>query len=329
MSHIPVMLDHVVDHLAPKAGEVILDGTFGGGGYTRALLTSSDCHVVGVDRDPDALARSVAVKDDFGGRFTMLPGRFGDVEALLADAGIKELDGLVLDLGVSSFQLDQGERGFSFMREGPLDMRMSKSGPSAADVVNHADENTIADIIFQLGEERDSRRIARKIVAVRKEQPFQTTLQLADAIETAMGGRRGKRTHPATKSFQALRMFVNDELGELARALMAAEKVLKTGGRLVIVTFHSLEDRMVKAFLAERSGKMSGGSRFVPDASSSSPEPSFEAVRKVSAPETAEVAANARARSSRLRSAVRTAAPAWALEVNRPGNLPELEEVLS
>ena len=328
MSHIPVMLDHVVSHLAPEAGQVFLDGTFGGGGYTRRILSEAECTVLGVDRDPDAAKRAEAVSADFPERFKLLAGTFGNLDTLAKEAGYPELDGIVLDLGVSSFQLDEADRGFSFMRDGPLDMRMSRSGVSAADVVNNADERDLADIIFQLGEERDSRRIARKIVEERKSSPFETTLRLADTIEAAVGGRRGKRTHPATKAFQALRMFVNDELGELARALVAAEAMLKTGGRLVVVTFHSLEDRMVKAFLSERSGKQEGGSRFMPVAESGAPAPSFESVRKISAPDTDEVAANARARSSRLRSAIRTDAPAWDVEVEAPVRLPDLQEIV-
>ena len=328
MSHIPVMLDHVVEHLAPKPGDVILDGTFGGGGYTRALLDAADCRVIGVDRDPDAIERSDIVKARYGDRFEMMSGRFGDMDELIEADGRSGVEGVVLDLGVSSFQLDEGERGFSFMRDGPLDMRMAKSGPSAADVVNQIDERLLADILFQLGEERDSRRIARRIVAARKDAPFTSTLQLADVIEAAVGGRKGKRTHPATKSFQALRMYVNDELGELARALLASEKILNEGGRLVIVTFHSLEDRMVKSFLSERSGKLSSGNRFMPEKADTGPKASFETVRRVSAPETAEVAANARARSSRLRSAVRTSASFWDVPVEMPGDLPSLDEVL-
>ena len=328
MSHIPVMLDYVVEHLAPKDGEILMDGTFGGGGYTRALLAASKCRVIADDRDPDAKARAVDIETADGARFALLEGRFGDAEDLLAAEGVTSLDGFVLDLGVSSFQLDEGERGFSFMREGPLDMRMAKSGPTAADVVNQADEGVLADIIFQLGEERDSRRIARRIVAARSETAFRTTLQLAETVEAAVGGRKGKRTHPATKTFQALRMYVNDELGELARALVAAERLLGEGGRLVVVTFHSLEDRMVKQFLAERSGKTGGGSRFMPEAPADEPAPSFASVRKVSAPDSVEVAANARARSSRLRSAVRTEAPSWTSAVELPSNLPDLDEVV-
>ena len=204
MGHIPVMLDYVVEHLAPEPGHDILDGTYGGGGYTEAILNAADCRVIGVDRDPDAIARSTQTSASFGERFVMCEGPFGDLETLIEAKGIQGLDGLVLDLGVSSFQLDQGERGFSFMQEGPLDMRMSKSGPSAADVVNHASEKALADIIFQLGEERDSRRIARAIVNARTDAQFQTTLQLADLIEKAVGGRRGKKTHPRDQSLSGL-----------------------------------------------------------------------------------------------------------------------------
>ena len=329
MSHIPVMLDHVVEHIAPQPGEIVLDGTFGGGGYTRAILAASECHVIGVDRDPDALQRATAIAADYQSRFTMLAGCFGDLDELSAEAGFQGLDAVVLDLGVSSFQLDEDERGFSFMRDGPLDMRMAQSGPSAADLVNQADERVLADIMFQLGEERQSRRIAHRIVEARKTEPFETTLQLAELIEKALGGRKGKRAHPATRAFQAFRMFVNDELGELARALEAAERALKPGGRLVIVTFHSLEDRMVKSFLAERSGKTEGQSRFMPEAANAGPAPSFENVRKISAPDTAEIEANVRARSSRLRSAIRTSAPAWDKPVELPTRLPTLDEVVA
>ena len=329
MNHIPVMLDHVVDHLAPEAGSVILDGTFGGGGYSRRILQSADCTVLGVDQDPDAIARSEPLKAEFGDRFQLLPGRFGDLSKLASEAGYAALDGVVLDLGVSSFQLDQADRGFSFMRDGPLDMRMSKSGPSAADVVNEAREGDLADIIFQLGEERDSRRIARRIVDARKTETFESTLQLAELIEKAVGGRRGKKTHPATKTFQALRMFVNDELGQLQSALQAAEVAVKEGGRFVVVTFHSLEDRMVKSFFAERSGKQEGGSRFMPEVKSTGPQPTFENVRRVTAPDTAEIETNVRARSSRLRSAIRTSEPAWDKEFPLSVKLPDLDEVVS
>ncbi len=327
MGHIPVMLDHVVEHLAPKAGEVFLDGTFGGGGYSRRILESADCHVIGVDRDPDAETRSAPLQSDYPDRFRFAAGRFGDLDEIAQECGYAQLDGVVVDLGVSSFQLDEADRGFSFMRDGPLDMRMSQSGPSAADLVNSAPEAVLANIIFQLGEERDSRRIARRIVEARKAETFTTTLQLAETIEQAVGGRRGKKTHPATKSFQALRMFVNEELVELANALEAAERALKPGGRLVVVTFHSLEDRMVKAFMAERSGKTEGGSRFMPEVKTSGPQPTFEAVRRVTAPDTAEIESNVRARSSRLRSAVRTDAPVWDAETDLSVDLPSLSEV--
>ena len=279
-----------------------------------------------MDRDPDAKARSEDISSEFGERFTLLAGCFGDLDRLALGVSETTLDGVVLDLGVSSFQLDQADRGFSFMRDGPLDMRMSRNGPSAADVVNSADERELADIIFQLGEERDSRRIARGIVQARSGSPFETTLQLADTVEKAVGGRRGKKTHPATKTFQALRMFVNDELGELARGLCAAERMLKSGGRLVVVTFHSLEDRMVKSFFADRSGKTEGGSRFMPQVEQTGPAPTFDTVRRVTAPDTDEIAANVRARSSRLRSGIRTESPAWETELDLPVNLPDLTE---
>ena len=327
MGHIPVMLDHVIEHLAPKDGEVFLDGTFGGGGYSRRILESADCFVIGVDRDPDAEKRSDTLKAEFPNRFRFVDGQFGDLDEIALNCGPEKLDGVVVDLGVSSFQLDEAERGFSFMRDGPLDMRMSRNGPSAADLVNSAPEGVLADIIFQLGEERDSRRIARRIVEARKSEPFATTLQLAEVVEQAVGGRRGKKTHPATKTFQALRMFVNEELVELNCALEAAEAALKPGGRLVVVTFHSLEDRMVKAFMAERSGKTEGGSRFMPEVKSEGSAPTFENVRRVTAPDTAEIESNVRARSSRLRSAVRTEAPAWDSETDMSVDLPSLNEV--
>ena len=329
MSHIPVMLDYVVEHMAPKDGDIIVDGTFGGGGYTKALLEHANCQLIAIDRDPHAISRSEPIKSVFAERFEILEGPFGDMDVLLEQNGVSSVDGVVLDLGVSSFQLDQGERGFSFMRDGPLDMRMSISGPSAADIVRNANESDLADIIYQLGEEKDSRRIARRIVEARKVEDITTTLQLAEVIEAAVGGRKGKRTHPATKAFQALRMFVNDELGELARALVAAERVLKPGGRLVIVTFHSLEDRMVKSFMSARSGKISGGSRFMPEMAETGPKPTFERMKRISAPETAEVAANARARSSRLRSAVRTDKPVWADGFDADLDLPSIEEIAS
>ena len=328
MAHVPVLLKGVLDALAPKAGEVHLDGTFGGGGYARAILAAADCRLLGVDRDLEAIARAETMAESEP-RLVPLLGRFGALDQLAADAGYPQLDGVVLDLGVSSFQVDEAGRGFSFMRDGPLDMRMGSCGPSAADAVNQLSEADLADVIFRLGEERQSRRIARAIHARRGETPFETTGDLAAVVETALGGRRGARTHPATRTFQAIRMYINDELGELARALSAAERALGAGGRLVIVTFHSLEDRLVKLFLRERSGGAGGGSRHLPGRSAG-PEPSFMLPqRKPVEPSETEVADNPRARSARLRFGVRTAAPAWDAPVETGLGLPPLDKLES
>jgi 16S rRNA (cytosine1402-N4)-methyltransferase len=244
-THVPVLVEKVIEALAPVEGAVIVDGTYGGGGYSRAVLAVANCTVLAVDRDPEAMERAWAHagKDS---RLIPAAGRFGELDAIVRASGREQVDGVMLDLGVSSFQIDEAERGFSFMREGPLDMRMAKRGPSAADAVNLLTEAELADIFHVLGEEPAARRLARAIVYRRKSQLFTTTSDLADYIERSLGGRQGKRTHPATRSFQALRMFVNDERGELVRALIAAEKVLKAHGRLVVVTFHSIEDRIVK-----------------------------------------------------------------------------------
>lgn len=307
MSHAPVLLQEAVAALAPKAGDLIVDATFGGGGYTRALLEAADCKVIALDRDPDAIARAHAFARLTPWRLEPREGRFGDLEALVPES----VDGVALDLGVSSFQLDEPERGFSFRFDAPLDMRMAKSGPSAADVVAQFPEEALADAIWALGEETQSRRIARAIVEARREAPVATTGQLADLVEKALGGRKGARTHPATKTFQALRMLVNDELGELERALAGAETRLKPEGRLVVVSFHSLEDRIVKSFMVERAGAGGGGSRYAPERPAGRP-PSFRLTHKKSvAPSERELAANPRARSAKLRVAVRTEAPAW------------------
>ncbi|MFC4347951.1 16S rRNA (cytosine(1402)-N(4))-methyltransferase RsmH [Kordiimonas lipolytica] len=313
--HIPVLLNEVVEALAPKDGEVYVDGTFGAGGYTRAVLNAANCKVIAIDRDPDAIRRADAFKAEFGDRFDILEGCFGDMRALLSAAGVEAVDGVMLDIGVSSFQLDEAERGFSFMGDGPLDMRMGMSGESAADVVNTYEEERLANIIYEYGEERKSRRIAAAIVKDRVNEPFTRTKQLADMIERVIGRppqRKGQKTvHPATRTFQALRIHVNDELGELARGLEGAEQVLASGGRLVVVSFHSLEDRMVKNFMAERSGRMSGGSRHRPGPVAQGAAPTFEQKNKGAAkPGDAELEVNPRARSSRLRQAIRTEAPA-------------------
>lgn len=326
MGHLPVLLEEVVAAMAPKDGEVHADGTYGGGGYARALLSAASCRVLGIDRDLDAIERAMRAAEQEP-RLIPILGRFGDMVSLVEHAGFNRVDGITLDLGVSSFQIDEADRGFSFMRDGPLDMRMGRSGPSAADVVNQMDERDLATIFFRLGEEKQSRRIARAITARRLKAPFTTTLDLAGLIEEVLGGRRGARTHPATRSFQAIRMFVNDELGELARALEASEHLLNEGGRLVIVTFHSLEDRMVKLFMRDRAGLSGGGSRYLPEKTGQA-QPSFELPsKKAVEPGEAELDANPRARSSRLRTAIRTGAPGMGLPVSTGVDLPDLSGV--
>lgn len=312
--HLPVMLAEVLRAASPADGETVVDGTFGAGGYSRGLLNAADCRLVAIDRDPTVRPHVDALAADFGDRFRFIAGRFGDLDRLLDDAGVAGADVVVFDFGVSSMQLDQAERGFSFMRDGPLDMRMGDEGPTAADLVNTLDEKALADIIFRYGEERASRRIARAIVAKR---PFSRTGELAEAVRSVMPRSRDG-IDPATRTFQALRIAVNDELREIERGLAAAERVLKPGGRLVVVSFHSLEDRLVKRFLAERSGRRAQPSRHMPVAETG-PEPSFRLIERK--PVTAgddEIARNPRARSAKLRWAVRTDAPAWE-DDSRPG----------
>ncbi|HSC17480.1 MAG TPA: 16S rRNA (cytosine(1402)-N(4))-methyltransferase RsmH [Rhizomicrobium sp.] len=302
--HTPVMLDAVVEAIEPQDGGRYIDGTFGGGGYTRALLEKAKCRVLAIDRDPEALARGAELAADYAGRLMLAQANFSEMDSLLAKTDDTHADGVMLDLGISSYQVDAPERGFSFREDGPLDMRMSKSGPSAADLVNAADENTLADIIWGFGEERHARRIARAIVAAR---PFTRTRELADVVAKALGPAAARQPiHPATRTFQALRIYVNDELGELERGLAAAERVLKVGGRLAVVAFHSLEDRMVKRFLTERS-RPSSASRHAPEAKSRSRQTFRLLWSGARMPASEEIARNPRARSARLRAAERTA----------------------
>jgi 16S rRNA (cytosine1402-N4)-methyltransferase len=308
-AHIPVLLDEVVAALAPVPGETHVDGTFGAGGYSKAILSKGAARVIAFDRDPEAIKKGEMLAASSGGRLTLVPERFSRMRQALADQGVAQVDGVTLDIGVSSMQLDQAERGFSFQADGPADMRMSREGESAADFLNHADEEEIADVIFHLGEEPKSRRVARAIVAAR---PIERTGQLAEIVRKATGYNPGMKKDPATRTFQAIRIHVNQELQELEGGLAAAERVLLPGGRLAVVTFHSLEDRIVKRFLKERSGALPSGSRHRPMAADAGPAPTFEAVGKAIRASEAELAANPRARSATLRAARRTAAPAWA-----------------
>ncbi len=309
--HTPVMVRELLAALGPSDGETYLDGTFGAGGHARAVLDAAECTVLGVDRDPDAVGGSRDLVHRYGGRLAVLKGRFGDMVELLHGVGVESVDGVVLDLGVSSMQIDDAGRGFSFRGGGPLDMRMECRGLSAAEAVNTLSEAELARIIRAFGEERAARRIARAIVETRARAPIATTRALADIC------RRVVRTSahaidPATRTFQALRIYVNDELGELDRGLGAAEALLRPGGRLVVISFHSLEDRKVKGFFAERSGTAPRPSRHAPDAGDGRGPPSFRLLRRgVQRPTAEEVASNPRARSARLRAAERVAAPAW------------------
>jgi 16S rRNA (cytosine1402-N4)-methyltransferase len=308
-----VLRAEVLEALAPRAGGIYLDGTYGAGGYTAAILATPDTTVLALDRDPRAIAGGFDAGDGAAGRLTLVEAQFSELESVARTQGIEAFDGIVFDIGVSSMQLDEAERGFSFRQDGPLDMRMSGRGESAADLVNHADEATLADIFYYFGEERLARRIAKAIVAARIEAPITTTARLAEIVGRVVHAKPGA-IHPATRSFQALRIAVNDELGELVGGLAAAERVLKPGGRLAVVTFHSLEDRIVKQFFAARSGRGEAKSRPLPGEPVKA-APSFALIGKqpieASPTETAE---NPRARSAKLRFAERTEAPAQPLD---------------
>jgi 16S rRNA (cytosine1402-N4)-methyltransferase len=317
--HIPVLVPSVLDHLNARDGGVYIDATFGAGGYARAILSAADCRVIAIDRDPQAIARGADLVAQSNGRLTLVEERFANLEHIARDAGFDAVDGVVLDLGVSSMQLDEAARGFSFRLDGPLDMRMGAAGANVADVVAAASERDLANIIFLLGEERQSRAIARAIVTARGAEPIKTTGALAGIVASVVRARPGA-IHPATRTFQALRIFVNDELGELAAALLGAERILKSGGRLVAVSFHSLEDRIVKTFLSRRS-QTRAGSRHAPETKHAAPSFRLLAKRPVIA-DAEETARNPRARSAKLRAAARTEAPAQGSELS--GLLPRL-----
>ncbi len=310
--HTPVLLRPLLAAVAPVLG-TWLDGTFGAGGYTRGLLDAGAARVIAVDRDPLAFEMAQEWAGQYGDRIVMQRGVFSKMDAYAQD-----LDGVVLDLGVSSMQLDLAERGFSFMRDGPLDMRMSQEGPSAADLVNEADEEVLADILFHYGEERASRRIARAIVRARDDAPITSTLELTRIVESCLPRPKPGQSHPATRSFQALRIAVNDEYGELFQGLMAAERALKPGGKLAVVTFHSVEDRMVKRFITARSNAGGNANRFAPEIVEAAPQFTVRS-RKAIGPDAQELDENPRSRSAKLRIAVRTDAPSGAVDAKSLG----------
>ncbi len=316
--HIPVLLRPLLAVVEPVSG-TWLDGTFGAGGYTRGLLAAGADRVIGVDRDPLAFEMAAEWAESYGDRLVMQPGVFSRMDEYAQD-----LDGVVLDLGVSSMQLDQAERGFSFMKDGPLDMRMSQQGQSAADLVNSATEVQLADILFHFGEERASRRIAKAIIKARADAPIETTLRLVEIIESCLPRPKPGQSHPATRSFQALRIAVNEEYDELFQGLMAAERALKPGGQLAVVTFHSIEDRMVKRFLQSRAGKTGRANRYAPEMERDKPQFTLK-TRKAVGPDEQELADNPRARSAKLRVAIRTDAPAGEIDARAIG-MPQVGE---
>lgn len=322
MKHYPVMLPEVLEALAPQDGETYVDGTFGNGGYSEAILKAANCHVIGLDRDPNVRPRAGDLAGSYPGRFRLIETPFSKMDAL----SLESVDAVVLDIGVSSMQLDEADRGFSFMRSGPLDMRMSGQGPTAADAVKDLSHSDLIRIFQVYGEERRARRAADFIVRAREEGDIVTTDALADIIEAALG--RSGKTHPATKVFQALRIFINDELGELYRGLCAAEKILKPGGRLVVVSFHSLEDRIVKSFLRRRAGEVKSQSRYMPEIVNDGPAPSFMSPRRsIVKPSELEVRQNARSRSARMRVGIRTEAPVFEANDNLLPGIPSVDDV--
>ncbi|CTQ43371.1 MULTISPECIES: 16S rRNA (cytosine(1402)-N(4))-methyltransferase RsmH [Stappiaceae] len=316
--HVPVLLKEVLEWLAPQPGEVIVDGTFGAGGYSRAILERG-AHVIGIDRDPDAIAGGQELVKASEGRLMLVPGQFAGLETHARGCGFDGVDGVVLDLGVSSMQLDEADRGFSFLRDGPLDMRMEQAGPSAADVVNELPVKDLIRVIGLLGEEKRATTVAHAIDRARKEKPFTRTLELANLIEKVLGRSPKKaQIHPATRTFQALRIYVNGELHQAAEALGAAERILKPGGRLVLVSFHSLEDRIVKRFFQDRTRTRGGGSRHMPE--EDVPPATFELLtRKAVEAADAETDINPRARSAKLRAGRRTEAEARELDIHQAG----------
>ncbi len=309
--HIPVLLTPLLQAVAPVVGTWI-DGTFGAGGYARGLLDAGADHVIGIDRDPLALQLAADWADLYGDRLTLVAGNFSDLDTLAGD----KVDGIVLDLGVSSMQIDMAERGFSFQKDGPLDMRMSQDGPSAADLVSDTDETALSDILYVYGEEHASRRIARAIVTAREQTPITTTLQLAEIVSRCLPRPKPGQSHPATRSFQALRIAVNAEFSELAQGLAAAERALRPGGRLAVVTFHSLEDRIVKQYFQLASGQDPNANRYAPPAATEAARYRLLTKRAVTA-DAGELAANPRARSAKLRVAERLSAPAQSLDETR------------
>ena len=314
--HIPVMLSEVLAQLDPKDGEIIVDGTFGAGGYSQAILESADCKIIAIDRDPEAFRLSGELATAYPGRVLAVLGRYSEMVELAASEGFNSVRGVVLDLGVSSMQLDEPSRGFSFSQDGPLDMRMGQGGASARDIVNSLGEQELAEVLFKLGEERRSRAIAKAIVKRRAEAPIATTAELADIVAGVLGLTREEKKHPATRTFQGLRLYLNEELDELACGLSAAERLLEAGGRLAVVTFHSLEDRIAKRFFASRSAPPPRASRHLPEAGGEIPAPSFRLLnRRPVEPNQAEIRRNPRARSARLRAAERTGAPAHSLDL--------------